>query len=63
MLFDIGVLAGLLPNQVAALLRGDDGLLEVVQYESLGDLGRHPECVPSVIAGNLLLFSGAQRSP
>jgi predicted DsbA family dithiol-disulfide isomerase len=61
-LFDIGTLAGLLPHQVAARLRGDDGLVEVIQHETWATLaGIHG--VPSVIAGNLLLFSGAQRTP
>jgi predicted DsbA family dithiol-disulfide isomerase len=61
-LFDIGSLAGLPPDQVAALLRGDDGLVQVVQHETWAtSAGIHG--VPSVIAGNVLLFSGAQRTP
>lgn len=50
------------PHQVAALLRGDDGLVEVIQHETWAtSAGIHG--VPSVIARNLLLFSGAQRTP
>jgi len=61
-LAEIGTTAGLPVEPVAALLAGDDGLAQVLKHEmwaaSAGIQG-----VPSVLAGNLFLFSGAQRTP
>jgi len=61
-LTDIGVQSGLPAERVMTLLDGDEGTAQVLQHEtwaaSAGIQG-----VPSIIAGNLLLFSGAQRTP
>lgn len=61
-LADIGASAGLDDARVLALLDGDDGLADVIRHEmmarSLGVSG-----VPTVMAGDLVLFSGAQRTP
>lgn len=61
-LADIGTSAGLDEARVLALLDGDEGLGEVIMQEmaarSLGVSG-----VPTVMAGDLVLFSGAQRTP
>lgn len=61
-LADIGASAGLDEVRVLALLDGDEGLGEVIMQEmaarSLGVSG-----VPTVMAGDLVLFSGAQRTP
>jgi predicted DsbA family dithiol-disulfide isomerase len=61
-LADIGASAGLDEARVLALLDGDDGLADVIRHEmaarSLGVSG-----VPTVMAGDLVLFSGAQRTP
>lgn len=61
-LADIGVDSGLPEERVLALLAGSDGMTEVLQYESwaaTAGIGG----VPSVLAGDHLLFSGAQSTP
>lgn len=61
-LADIGSSVGLDEARIAALLDGDAGVGEVIMHEmaarSLGVSG-----VPTVIAKDLVLFSGAQRTP
>lgn len=61
-LADVGASAGLEEARVLALLDGDEGLADVIRHEmmarSLGVSG-----VPTVTAGDRVLFSGAQRTP
>jgi len=61
-LTDIGVKSGLPADRVILLLAGDEGEAEVLRHEtwatSAGIGG-----VPSVLVGDMLLFSGAQRTP
>jgi len=61
-LTDIGVRSGLTDDRVIQLLAGDEGEAEVLRHEkratSAGIRG-----VPSVLAGDVLLFSGAQPTP
>jgi predicted DsbA family dithiol-disulfide isomerase len=61
-LADIGIKAGLPGKRVAATLAGNDGIVEVLRHENRASAAGL-NGVPSVIAGNLLLFSGAQRAP
>lgn len=60
-LVDIGVGAGLATERVHALLAGNEGIVEVLNHEmwatSAGLSG-----VPSIVSGQFLLFSGAQRT-
>jgi predicted DsbA family dithiol-disulfide isomerase len=61
-LIDIGSSAGLPASRMTALLASNDGIVEVLQREMWG-MSAGIRGVPSVVAGNLLLFSGAQRTP
>lgn len=61
-LMEIGQEAGLQGERLDALLAGDEGLEEVRRHEAwAGSIGIRG--VPSVVAGEKLVFSGALRTP
>lgn len=61
-LAEIGVEAGMERDAVAEMLDGERLRSEVVELEERA-LGAGLSGVPSVIAGDMVLFSGAQRAP